>query len=959
MSSAGLADHEGLVKRFVTQSTGLQVGFRRTLRALGADPSPDPNSSTQPPQLIRFFTHEGYYTVHGRDAFLLGDQYFGGRSGVYAWGEGREAIPTLCVSRQVYEHLIPHLLTVLGCSIEQYETRPGTRSEWVRIKLATPGNIAAFAELIEASPESVEAPTVLSVILEETPKIMGPLVHAALLNTTTRTMGLVSFQDDRYLTLLSALLHANNIRECVRPVGRNDQLDVLLGSSGVSIVTGLEADYTLDGLLDTVKALVGSIPKSVEEASLQCRRALAALISRLGVSTGAENENRRYVYQAVAVDILQVSAQDAQTLGLFPGPGRGASLATTVNRCVTAEGRQMLGTWLRQPLTDARSIEARQDAITALVEDPLTREALRQALRILPAIGGALGRIASLGKGRDARNQRQGTAGRRALSDVSRLYLYALRMKTVLDKLGEQTNELLKGTCENLLKESQNMKGFEAMVETVVDLEALAVNEYAIKSEYNEELAAIRSEQTVLREKMMEIARSFEPVGGRRRSPDADEDSGRRVGAITLTSTPSQGYFLRGGKTILRTIKGKAGVTIIENGVNLVKFVTPALRSYGTKYEELQRQCDEVQATIVQEVVRVAVSYIGVFSRAMAKISAVDALCSLAAVASEKGWVRPRLVEGEQPLIDVQGLRHPILESIVDFIPNDVSLGIGMDGTRGSGRFMVLTGPNMGGKTTYLKSIALCVLLAQIGSFIPCASGSSPSLSIFGRILVRAGAGDSVNSGRSTFMNEMVEMSSILSITELEETKKTPRASLVLIDELGRGTSTHDGYGLSYAIAKALVSRPHALTVFATHIHQLITLEKDCEGEGISPVSNYHASAEVDPNGIVSLTYTIRPGANKNSYGIQVAKMAGYPPDVLQDAETRLKEYKDEEKRKATDTAAVGSNLTLLSRLRCTLALYISCRKGVGAAGVDEDDVREKLKGILSEYHGDQSRDSI
>jgi DNA mismatch repair protein MutS len=243
-------------------------------------------------------------------------------------------------------------------------------------------------------------------------------------------------------------------------------------------------------------------------------------------------------------------------------------------------------------------------------------------------------------------------------------------------------------------------------------------------------------------------------------------------------------------------------------------------------------------------------------------LATVDALASFAAAAQRYGYVRPDVDEGE--VIDIRGGRHPILERGEDgsgFVANDAYLD------RAAQRVLILTGPNMAGKSTYLRQVALIVLLAQIGSFIPAAQAR---IGVVDRIFTRIGAQDHLQRGHSTFMVEMHETANILH-------NATPR-SLVILDEIGRGTSTYDGLSIAWAVIEHLTTRIGAKTLCATHYHELAELESLHAG-----VKNSHVAVRETPDGIAFLR-VVQPGSVNRSYGIQVARLAGLPKAVLERA---------------------------------------------------------------------------
>ena len=270
--------------------------------------------------------------------------------------------------------------------------------------------------------------------------------------------------------------------------------------------------------------------------------------------------------------------------------------------------------------------------------------------------------------------------------------------------------------------------------------------------------------------------------------------------------------------------------------------------------------------------------------RTARSLSQIDALSSLAEVADRESYVMPEVTEDDE--IEIVDGRHPVVEKMTGqetFVPNDTHLNMGED------QIAIITGPNMAGKSTYMRQVALIVLMAQIGSFVPA---KSARIGIADRIFTRVGASDDLAAGQSTFMVEMSEVANILS----NATKK----SLLILDEIGRGTSTYDGLSIAWAVIEYISEKIGARTLFATHYHELTELEEKMDG-----VKNYCISVEEKGEDIVFLRKILRGGAN-NSYGIQVARLAGVPDKVIGRAKELLKELKDADITKRENRAKRG-----------------------------------------------------
>ena len=319
-------------------------------------------------------------------------------------------------------------------------------------------------------------------------------------------------------------------------------------------------------------------------------------------------------------------------------------------------------------------------------------------------------------------------------------------------------------------------------------------------------------------------------------------------------------------------------------------FTTPSVRELNDEFRSLSEDYASTQSRLVKDVIDIASSYTPPLEHLNVVVAHLDVIVSLAHVSSNAPipYTRPELRERGSSLV-LRDSRHPCLEvqDDIHFIPNDVSM------VPNESEFLVVTGPNMGGKSTYLRQIGVITLMAQIGCFVPAAAGAQ--IPICDCILARVGAGDSQLRGISTFMAEMLETATIL--------KSATRDSLVLIDELGRGTSTYDGFGLAWAISEYMVTQIHCKCVFATHFHEMTSLARKLPG-----VENLHVVAHVTPreNGSqfdkdITLLYKVEPGSSDQSYGIQIAELADFPEDVIRLAKRKAEELEGiEDKRDIT-----------------------------------------------------------
>jgi len=333
--------------------------------------------------------------------------------------------------------------------------------------------------------------------------------------------------------------------------------------------------------------------------------------------------------------------------------------------------------------------------------------------------------------------------------------------------------------------------------------------------------------------------------------------------------------------------------------VNAERFTTPELKEYERKILTAHDRCIEIEKRIFVDLRKAVLEAAGRIRRSSAAVAEADLLANFAHLASLRRYVRPTLVE--EPVMEAVAARHPVIEQWMEetregrFIANDLYLNAAGDGPS----LLLITGPNMGGKSTYLRAAAMLVLLAQMGSFVPAASFR---FGLVDRIYTRIGASDNVARGRSTFMVEMTETATILNTA-------TDR-SLILLDEMGRGTATFDGLSLAWATVEYLHAETCARTLFATHYHELTML-----AEKLPRVRNLRVGVKEAAGGIVFL-HTIEPGAASKSYGIEVARLAGLPSVVIERAKRVLKQHEKQERQSVqVETTPEPLQLTMFTPL--------------------------------------------
>jgi len=562
------------------------------------------------------------------------------------------------------------------------------------------------------------------------------------------------------------------------------------------------------------------------------------------------------------------------------------SLYGVLNQCLTKMGGRLLEVWLRQPLVDLDEIVKRQSVVGGLVDDGIGRDRLREE-GLLTLKGLDVDKLAiQLG------NQGLSVGStHKALECLYNVYLlgdqYIPKVMEVLQPLAQQAEDgsSLRHMYNQLEVVHQELMKAVALAEHVIDFDA-APSEFLLSPNLNPELADIRSELNAIDEDLQQIHddmnEEWANISGQQnqvRLEDVDSNSNTScVWQFRLPQTKD-----------LTLLQQQADVRIHKVLKNGVYFSTKELEQLGSNKKDKLEEYKEKQSGLVQSAMATASTFTPVLERASAVLSELDVLASFAYVAgySQNGYCMPEMTDGEDNElgIELKGARHPCVElqEGMDFIPNDFNLVFG------ESSFLLVTGPNMGGKSTFIRSLGAIVTMAQIGSFVPC---TSAKINIVHHILARVGAGDAQDRGISTFMAEMLEASSIL--------RTSTKRSLIIIDELGRGTSTFDGFGLAKAISEYIIHNIGCICVFATHFHELTALE-----EQEKSVSNCHVSAQSDQNGLTFL-YEVRPGPCLESFGIAVAEQAGMPQNIIADAKQKAKQLENFDYRSRKPDGGAG-----------------------------------------------------
>lgn len=574
--------------------------------------------------------------------------------------------------------------------------------------------------------------------------------------------------------------------------------------------------------------------------------------------------------------------------------GRKGSLVEAVDRCVTGAGARLLAEDLSAPLTDAREIGARLDLVGWLVNDALLREDLRRILRALPDVGRALGRVvAGRGSPRDLGQLRDGLAGADALARhlVQQPMRPALAEAILPSLVGH--DDLIQLLARALIATPPTERGQGGFIAEGYDasldqLRAVAkdgrVAVAALEAKYRAEtgIATLKIKHNGVLGYFIEV-----PAG--------------RADALMAPDSPF---------THRQTMAGA------------MRFNALALHEEASRIAEAGGHALIAEEAHFEELIAAAVAARNAIADTAMALARLDVAAGQAERAAEDGWCRPTITN--DTMLEIAGGRHPVVETALRakgerFVANDCALSP-------RDRLWLVGGPNMGGKSTFLRQNALIVLLAQAGGFVPA---TSARIGLVDRLFSRVGASDNLARGRSTFMVEMVETAAILS-------QATP-SSFVILDEVGRGTSTYDGLALAWAVAEAVHGANRSRCLFATHYHELSRLAESCEA-----LTLHHVRAR-EWKGDLVLLHEVTGGPAESSYGLAVARLAGVPAPVVSRAKAVL--AKLEKQRAATGGIAAGlGDLPLFAAMaEPEVEAVDALRDRLGGVDVDALSPREAL----------------
>ncbi|KAJ2139573.1 MSH2 protein [Coemansia sp. RSA 353] len=819
---------------------------------------------------IRLFERSNgdYYSVHGTNAEYVAHTVYKTSTVIkYLGGSVSTGLASCTMSRTVAENFMRDALLKHQLRLEIMEPLDTKQGSWKVARTASPGNLQEVDELLFANSDMVTVPLVMAVTFTQSVDQMH--VGVAFADPAQRTFGVCEFIDNDVFSNLEALVIQLGVREClVKQEPANKQLQQktltdMLDRCGVVATECARSLFSADVEQDLGRLAKTTVPVlSLPELDLKAAMAsLSAIIQYLNLLADESNFGAFALSTHSLSQFMKLDASAVQALNLLPslhdGASKTMSLLGLLNHCKTSQGKRLLAQWLKQPLLNVDDIEERLTLVEFFFNDTESRDIIRTAhLRSMPDF-----------KRLSNRFQR----GFATLQDTVRVYQVIIALPALCDALAACTDSqalINKHYLQELLKITEDLGEFRSLVETTVDLSMADSHEFMLRADFDDGLQETMAKMDA---EMRNITAEHE-----RACEDLDLESKR----LKLEKHSTFGHCLRVSRTDGARLRGKNTryfeLSTLKTGVF---FTTPALRESSRSYRTLSDSYTREQSSLVKEVIKVAASYSPVLERLNTVVAHLDVILSFAEASAMAPvpYTRPVLTSGDVHLV---AARHPCLEvqEGVNFIANDVEMA------RDGSNFVIITGPNMGGKSTYIRQIGVIALMAQVGCFVPCDSAQLP---IFDCILARVGAGDAQLKGVSTFMAEMLETASIL--------KTATDKSLVIIDELGRGTSTYDGFGLAWAISEHIVKEIKCKCLFATHFHELTELES------IYPsVDNRHVMARITSTGTaatgqrdLTLLYKIGSGVCDQSFGIHVAELANFPESIVRLAKRKVEELED------------------------------------------------------------------
>ncbi|KAK7198844.1 DNA mismatch repair protein MSH2 [Novymonas esmeraldas] len=824
---------------------------------------------------------------------------------------GAATIDVVVVNDALCKEMIRDCLLRRGASVEYYEREAGG-GPYVCRQRGSPGNITDFeASLFEFEEAEVQL-LASGAIVFGARQDAGVQIGFAALNNTLRQLSFAEYVDTLQLTSLDALVAQTNLKElllCVMPTaagggrgGGTDDADDervtavrrICERCGVQLnvrtLREMRQEQKADAGTRGIGVLAEILRVPEERLALElcpvARHAMECVLGRIDVMDPA-NQRAFYMRRTVPSTYMKLDSAAIEALNLVSKkPEPRGSLPTSVfswlNRCHTGMGARAMRQWLLQPLRCADDINQRLTMVELFVENPILRDML--TAQVLKRCGDM------------DRLNRQLQRRSLALKDTQAFLNFVDVVPATLQVLGTYTGQQSKLLQDEFIAPMEDihehMANLKTLIEATVDFSDR--NVVRMNATFDDELQDLHEQ---LASTQRQIDKEYSHVLSKYGWSDKQ---------LKCEYHSTYGYVLRVSRKEDRQLRSSKELITVSTSKDGVRFVSDKMAALSEQYRRISDAYESRQMDLKRKLVDTIASYLPVLDDAKEIIATLDVYVAWALVVKDcpRPMVRPivrdaggasTVVKQEgvpargadgAPLLSFKGLRHPLVElRQPGYKANALHLTTQANG-------LLITGPNMGGKSTYMRSVGVAVVLAQAGCFVPA---DAAEVRVRDAVMCRVGATDHLAQGVSTFMVEMLESAAILS--------GATQDTLAIVDELGRGTSTYDGFGLAWAIAQDVAARVRATLLFSTHFHELTQLPQQC-----STLRNMHFGADVDEAaGALRFSYTLQPGPCGRSYGLYVAALAHLPESVIECAKAKAAEWETFEKE---DTARCATTTT-------------------------------------------------